>query len=294
MNDHIEDFPSDDKLSKAFEVDSAKPTVEHIERLRRLIALSTKPSMTDGNGTPPAIDPDSASLLRFRIPASLTAIATMIIIALLATRPFAKDAAAGLQDTLKATRQALWIHGSTTIEHADKTSVAESWCSPAERIVAFRSLQVLHFVDYEQGLQSSYTDKYGKVFQWKADASTEGFGREFVYALLNDQDLKSSFPLHKVSEVRKTVADGGGNSGTQYSFHVQMKSNPDVRWETNVRTHPTSGRIILWEDHHASGMFVTTKFDYPDNGPRDIYELGAPSTAEVIEVDTPHSDLLGK
>jgi hypothetical protein len=294
MNDRIDDFPIEDELPEAFDAAPAEPTAEHIEQLRRQILSRTKPSMTRVNVAPPANERARTSLSRFRLPASLAVIATVVLFALLAIRPFANDAAAGLQDTLKATREALWIHGSTTITHGDKTIVAESWCSPAERIVAFRSPEMLHFVDYAQGLQSSYTDKHAKIFQWNADASTEGFGRDFVHALLNDQDLKSSFPLHDVSEVQKAVVNVDDMSGTQYSFHVRLKSNPDVGWETTVRTDPTTGRIRLWQDHHSSGMLVNAKFDYPDNGPRDIYELGAPLDTEVIELATPDGAVFGK
>ena len=294
MNDHVDPFLNDDKLSEAFAVDAPSPTTEHLERLRKQIASRTKVSMNPESATSPGNKPRMANMRRFRLPVSFAAIATVVLIALLATRPFLKDAAAGLQDTLKTTREALWIHGSTTVEHAGTTVIAESWCSPAERVVAFRSPRMMHFVDYEQGVQSSYTEKHGKVFQWKADPSTEGLGREFVHALLNDQDLKSSFPFHEVSEVSKTFVDVGGKSAAHYSFQVQMKSNPEVRWKTTIRTHATSGRITHWEDHHAGGMHVKVIFDYPDNGPRDIFELGAPSTAKVIEIATPDSDLFGK
>lgn len=292
MNNHFEESLNDDELSKAFGVDVPEPTDEHIEQLRGQVLLHTKPSMPSRKTTVGTGEPEIARWGRDRIPLSLVAVSAVVLIAFLVARPFANDASAGLHDSLKTTREASWIHGSTTIKHGDKTVVAESWCSPAERIVAFRSPQMLHFVDYEEGLQLSYTESRGKIFQWNADPGKEGFGRQFVHALLNDLDLQSSFPLHEVSEVRKTDVDG--QSGTQYSFNVQMKEHPEVRWETSIQTDPNSGRIVLWQDHHANGMQVMVKFDYPDNGPRDIFELGAPSAAEVIKIATPESNLFGE
>lgn len=293
MNDHIDKSLNDEELSEAFDVDAPEPTDEHIEQLRGQVLLHTSPSRQSRQTTVEIGEAIHARRL-VRVPLSLVSISAVVLIALLVARPFVKDAAAGLQDSLQATREAMWIHGSTTIEHGDKTVIAESWCSPADRIVAFRSPQMLHFVDYEEGLQSSYMESHGKVFQWSADPSMEGFGRQFVHALLNDQDLQSSFPLHKVSDVTKTEIDVGGQSRTKYSFHVQMEERPEVRWETSIQTDPNSGRIVFWEDRHANGMQVMVEFDYPDDGPSDIFELGAPSTAEVVNIATPESDLFGK
>lgn len=291
MKNHNDEFLNDDELSGAFSINGAEPSDEHIELVRHQITLHTTPAMT--NRMPAADSKVSVNTRRrqFRIPVSLVSIAAVVLIMLLVARPFAEDAAAGLQNSLTTTRKALWIHGSTTIEHRDKVVTAESWCSPAERIAAFRSPEMMHFVDYKLGLQFSYSEEHGRVFQWNADPTTEGFGRQFVHTLLNDQDLKSSFLFHEVSAVNKTVVHVGGNTAMRYSYHVQMKENPDVRWETSIQTDPDSGRIILWEDRHANGMHVKVLFDYPNYGPHDIRELGAPSTAEVVRITTPDSDL---
>ncbi|MFG0294892.1 MAG: hypothetical protein ACF8PG_03215 [Maioricimonas sp. JB045] len=290
MLDHIDDVPDDDELAGAFDADAPEPSPEHIAKLRRQVAQHTRPAPSAAAWTsdPPVRNNSRA------VPVSVAAIATVLLVAVLAILPFVNDASAALQHTLKATREAVWIHGATTIERDGRTVTAESWCSPVERVVAFRSPRMLHFVDYASGVQTSYSEKPGKVFRWKADAGTEGFGRRFVLALLNDQDLTSSFPFHDVSEVRKHVVSVDGRPSTQYSFRVQAKDNPDRYWDTTVRTDPDTGRIVLWQDLHSGGMHVTTRFDYPDSGPRDIFELGAPATVEVVELPTPDSELFGK
>ena len=242
MNVPHDPFPTDDELSKAFDVDAPEPSTEHIRWLRAQIASHINlPTAGHGEITTDPSEPSSLTWPRLRVPMSLAVVAALLLAALLTTLPFAKDAAASLHDTLRATREARWIHGSTTFTHAQKTFDAESWCSPAERIVAFRSPHWIHFVSYELGIQTGYSETLGKVYQWEADPSTEGFGRDFVFALLNDQDLQSSFPLHDVSKVHKSTIDVNGKSGTRYSFHVQMRSNPDIRWETTVTTDPESG-----------------------------------------------------
>lgn len=291
MNEHLESPPNDDELRTAFEAETVEPTADHLERLRTRIASNTKPCTGQSNLVDSTDQGAYKSGRWYRVPASLTVIVALAIIAVLVARPFVKDVAAEFHSTLNATREAAWIHGSTTTRHDGKTWATESWCSPVERIVAFRSKQLLHFVDYELGLQSSYSRRQGKVFQWQANPRGEGMGREFVFALLNDQNLQASFPFHEVSDVKKSVIDVGGETGTEYSFEVQQKDDPSISWTTSVTTDPATGRIILWTDQHASGLKVSTSFDYPDSGPSDIFELGAPLETDVIEIDMPRMDL---
>lgn len=291
---HFDEFLNDDELSKAFDSDPPEPTDEHIEQLRRQIGKQTNPSQPTRKSNDRTRVPHDTLLRRWHFPVSLTSLATVLLIALFVTRPLARNAEASLHDSLRATREALWIQGSTTIKFGDKTTNAESWCSPVERIVAFRSPQMMHFVDYRKGQQFSYSKNQGKVFQWSADPNAEGFGRQFVNALLNDQDLKSSFPHHDVSEVKKTVVDVGGRPMTRYCYRVEMRGKPENWWETSIQTDPETGRIVLWEDLHANGMHVNVVFEYPANGPRNIFELGAPPKAEVVQIATPSSDLFGK
>lgn len=294
MNNHIDESLNDDELTDAFDVDAAEPSDEHIEYLRGQVLRHTSASRQSPTTTVETGKANNERRRRVRFSLSFVSLSAAVLFVVLVSRPFVRDAAAGLHDSLATTREALWIHGSTTIKHGDKTVIAESWCSPAERIVAFRSPQMLHFVDYDEGLQFSYMENHGKIFQWKTDPNAEGFGRQFVHTLLNDQDLESSFPLHEVSEVTKMEVIVGGQSSTQYSFHVQMKKHSEVGWETLIQTDPNSGRIAFWEDRHANGMQVLVEFDYPDDGPSDIFELGAPSTTEVVNIATPESDLFGR
>lgn len=291
---HFDEFLNDDELSKAFDSDPPEPSDEHVEQLRRQIGKQTNPSQPTRNSNERARSRHDTLLRRWHFPVSLTSLATVLLIALFVTRPFARNAEASLHDSLRATREALWIQGSTTIKFGDKTTDAESWCSPVERIVAFRSPQMLHLVDYKKGQQFSYSENQGEVFQWNADPNAEGFGRQFVHALLNDQELKSSFPYHDVSEVKKTVVDIGGSPTTRYFYRVEKRDKPENWWETSIQTDPETGRIVHWEEHHSNGMHVKVFFEYPANGPRDIFDLGAPREAEVVKIATPGSDLFGK
>ncbi len=100
---------------------------------------------------------------------------------------------------------------------------------------------------------------------------------------MTDGDLAAAFPIHKVSKVEKSKIDLNGQSQVQYSFDLNLKSDAAIHSHAIVRVDRSSRRILLWEETHAGGMHILTKFDFPASGPRDIYELGAASDATVID-----------
>lgn len=104
-----------------------------------------------------------------------------------------------------------------------------------------------------------------------------------MLALLSNDNLQATLPLHDVSEVEKKEIGLSGKAQIQYAFRLKLKSNPAVNWATFVTVNRNDGQITSWEEQHAGGMRVRTEFDYPLSGPRDIYELGAGQSAEVID-----------
>ncbi len=283
------DEPKDDclhlELSRAWDMHEAvpEPSEEHCEALRKKIMACTF-EQVQVNALTAASGASKASRAHFPLRLSLVVSASILLCCLLTVSAFMRNADASLRSSLDATRSAEWIHGMTTVKHAGVTSVAESWCSPIDRLFAFQSPQLLLMVNYTKGVQASYSEGQGKIIQWPVDQRSENLGRAFVVALLNDGDIKSSMPLHTVSEVRKSVGSSVSSSIVEYTFQVQDKGNPSIRWETRVSTAPETGRIVLWEDKHVGGMTVTTRFEYPAAGPRDIYQMGAPRDAEVFEL----------
>ena len=211
------------------------------------------------------------------------AVAAAVLVLFFATRIYVGTASASFKSALDATRRSGWIHSSTLVVHSNDTLQFESWCAPALRLAAFRSTHMLHFINYEEGTQSSYTDKSKSVFRWRADMNGEEIGRTFINALLSNGNLSQSYPWHNVSDVKRTVMEVAGIQKTQYSFQLELKSKPDIRWETVVQADPDTGLIDSWEEKHANGTRVLTHVDYPTTGPRNIYELGASRDAAIVD-----------
>ena len=211
------------------------------------------------------------------------AVAATILVLSFASRIYIGTANASLKSTLNATRRSGWIHSSTIVVHSNDTQLFESWCAPAQRLAAFRSKHMLHFINYEEGTQASYTDKSKSIYCWRADMNSEEIGRTFINALLTNGDLSQSYPWHTLSDVKRTLIEVAGEKKTKYSFQLKFKSNPEIRSETIVQADPKTGLIESWEEIHANGTRVRTDFDYPATGPRDIYELGASRDAAIVD-----------
>lgn len=276
---------SDKELFDAFGAGGTpiEPSAAHVNALRMKLREKTKRcgKRLDSDSVPfTSVVRTNNRAKRF---SQMVAIAAILLAVILASRLFVGTAAASLKSALDATRQSVWIHASTTVKRVDGAVELESWCSPVRRVSAFRSSQLLHFIDYVEGIQSSYSDKTDTVFRWRADPSGEEIGRTFMNALLANGDLGSSFPMHLVSSVKRMKVESQSKEQVRYSFDLKLKAMPKVGWETIVTVEPDTGRMVSWEESHSDGTRVLTRFDYPALGPSDIYALGAKPEAKVVD-----------
>ncbi len=285
MSDEREFFSDDEMLEALNSTErDVEPSRQHVSELRQLLHKNLQASgdrVHISQSHPTAVA--SSSRRGISLFAKFASIATVLTIVIFASRMMVGTATANLRSVLDATRMCLWIHAKTTVNYMGETSDLESWCSPQQRVAAFRSPQMMHFVDYQKGIQTSYSDYSGSIMHWRADLNSEEVGRAFVHALLHEGDLHAAFPLHHVSPVQKVPVMTQKQAKIRYSFQVSLKSQPSVNWETLVDVDPASGLIDAWEEVHAGGMHIITQFDYPATGPNDIYWLGVNRDAPIVD-----------
>ena len=276
---------NDKELIDAFQaaVTPVEPTAEHVNGLRLKLQEKTNRLGERRDSSDVLVASAIRTHNRTRYYSQMVAIAGIVLAVFLVSRLLTGTAAANLKSALDATRQSVWIHASTTVKRVDDAVELESWCSPVRRISAFRSTQLVHFVDYAEGIQSSYSEKTDTVFRWRADPSSEEIGRTFMNALLANGDLSSSFPMHLVSSVKKTRVKSPSKEQVRYSFDLKLKAMPKVSWETIITVESDTERMVSWEESHADGTQVFTRFDYPAVGPSDIYAIGARLEAKVVD-----------
>lgn len=280
---------TDHELADALraEAPDIEPSASHVESLRERLLSQTiaSPGLPEQYPKPSGHTPLASvgSMPRLGLTMKLASIAAMIAVLIIALRPLTGTAAADFRSALDATRHEVWIHTSTIVEYLGESNESESWCSPQQRIAAIRSPQLMHFVNYAEGVQWSYSDKSEVIYHWRADMNFENLGRTVVQALLTDGDLASAFPIHNVSKVEKSMIHFDGQSRVQYSFDLALKNDAAIHSHAIVQVDRSSGRIVSWEETHAGGMQILTVFDYPASGPSDIYELGADKHANVVD-----------
>lgn len=266
-----------------------QPSDNHLAELRHQLLSKTDIS-TDADSLNSAKTTPTIDLLQLKSTRiwfmRLTSLAAVIFVMLVGSQLFVETASGSLASALESTRRSLWIHGQTTATIGKETFKSQTWCSPSQRIAAFHSATMIHFVNYQEGIQSRYDETTKSIYQWRADRSQEEMGRTFITALLTHGDLGSAFPDHHVSSVTRTTRLVGGYERQCLTFDVKAKNVRGVSWTTQVDIDPANGRITDWSETHTNGFRILTKFDYPDAGPLSIYELGAPSAAKTVDLSS--------
>jgi hypothetical protein len=75
----------------------------------------------------------------------------------------------------------------------------------------------------------------------------------------------------------------GEHEWTEFLIRVQKANNASDERVVRVRLNAESQLPALWEVRDANGATAVTLFDYPANGPTNIFDLGVPKTATVID-----------
>jgi len=213
----------------------------------------------------------------------------MIGLVLRAQTGFAEVAATALNHA--------WIHAQQT--HGDGT-VAEAWFSPSQEISASRSPDSIQYCDYRLQVDYSY-DLKEQVLYRSPDFTRSPLNQyeslAAAMAILVKQGRTLEKPLEQLEflgperekmkvldqEMKKVTEDGHqwldygltvSHSGSDQPLRMLFRVDADTKLPRLCRIE---GR---WND---KPMVEATRFDYPDHGPVDIYDVGVPKTAKLVD-----------
>jgi hypothetical protein len=192
-----------------------------------------------------------------------------------------------------------WIHVREQSERPSR----EIWYSPTKDITAIRSKDWIEYRDHSSGIYYSYDASEQilyRVPEYQPHRATHYFQTAEGLSLLLQSDklpenpLELLFPdergtesevvtqsLNKIDradnqwlEYRLTLRSAGTPDAAHWVFHAE----PDSKVLRFARaTATTDGKEFIYE----------LQFDYPDTGPADIYALGVPRTAQLIDRELP-------
>lgn len=191
-----------------------------------------------------------------------------------------------------------WIHVRSTFADRGK---GEDWFSPTRDTSAWRGDEMMRYQDYRLQVYYSYDPKEDVVYRAPLVANTPP-GSEFesiaaaIKILLQGGGLPEK-PLEHLSFLgsqrdKMTVLDQRVDKVTEqdqtwldYRITVKHTDLADpVRALFRVDTRTKLPKFCRVEAHqNGKPATLAIDFDYPEKGPADIYELGAPKTAKFVD-----------
>ncbi len=229
----------------------------------------------------------------WRVGITTCAAASLILaMAILLARP-----QIGFADVAKAVFDKPWIHMRITTN--GQTEV-EGWFSPAKNISASKSADAFVYEDYRLRVSEKYDTNTKEVTRipivWKSPH------REFettvaVLASLLQENQPATDPRPQFSflgperekmkliEQRMNRVTEGGKTWFEYQLKVADPASTQpiqLFYRVDVATKlPVLCRVSgQWDGKTATRE---TQFDYPDNGPADLYALGVPRTTKLVD-----------
>jgi hypothetical protein len=222
------------------------------------------------------------------------AAAALFVLFLRAQHSFAQVAATTLKQP--------WIHVQMAYsDEANGKGAGEAWYSPAMAISAQRSHDSIEYHDHRLEVFYTYDLKEQLLYRVPDDGraqSTHYEGMIESLAVLVKEGRVLEKPLDKldflgpereqmkvIDQEMANVTEGDRRwvdyrmtvSGVQWAQPARMLFRVDA--DTKLP------RLCRIEGQRVGGKPMTSEqqFDYPENGPADIYDLGVPQTAQLVD-----------
>ncbi|QEH35772.1 hypothetical protein OJF2_43290 [Aquisphaera giovannonii] len=188
----------------------------------------------------------------------------------------------------RAIREQSWLHGRHV--GPDGKVLSEAWFSPPTRAMASRSDRAIEYHDPARRTVTRFVPADGTIYLLPESSELVNASMDFYRALMDPSgSTRSPIPGTEVaSQVRRKVEDGG-RTWEDVELTLRLVGGPG-QLRLRFRLDPATGLPHSATLTGADGPPRTTLFDYPDRGPADVYELGAPRTAKVVD-RTPGADL---
>lgn len=249
---------------------NVEPPPEHVAAVRSLLLQRL--------ARPRPAWPQRARLLVGSAMAALSVILALVL--------FSRSAHAW-EDVARALQGRKWIHGS--VADADGKLIVEQWFSSNRELGGERAGQEIAFHDYKRKVLTKYVAAGSAVYRLpdppEGTSGEVNFVRQILDFLLNPKGAdKFLFPGSEIInqtrreieitqkkwiEIELTLRIAGGSRGDPQSMWIRVDPATDL-----------PGSVVIQDEE---GKKYTASFDYPESGPADIYDLGVPRTAKVID-----------
>ena len=187
-----------------------------------------------------------------------------------------------------------WMHGVVTHPDGTKDGMQmEFWFSAARGVKGAKIGGAPCWEDYGTKTRTSYDSRKNRIVRVRGGLSEES---DLFYTAVHRAFLSGSYEQTIETEEYKLVREGvekkkkEGDSWLEYRFGMEIGGvkkaesgfvyvNPDTRLPFRWDWLSCHDGVV-----NEGANITTTVLDYPDSGPADIYALGVPKDAEVLDL----------
>jgi hypothetical protein len=223
-------------------------------------------------------DPRTQGVIRRRWPFLTAAIGVVSALAVLAFF-MVPTPSAGWAEVSKAISSKKWIRATTTYVGGRHGTI---WLSPARKLWAYKNEERLEFTDGRQ--RAKYTFRFSDKQIVKLPLGEEEAQRIFPLDNLTRGNAVLNpwmFGTEKIIDQKRREVSEGGKTWIEF----QLVFWRGVANEGTLRIDPVTKlpmELLLTSPTDAKDS-CKWEFDYPVDGPGDIYALGAPASARIAD-----------
>ena len=272
-------YPEDEQL-EAWIGEAGDPAIEpqmsHLEGVRRMILDRTQVS-----------PPQTRWPRRWGLVALVGTAASLLI----GLFPWGDAASPSWAQVIEATTLKPWIHGVSTDPDGTKREV---WFSPSLNVAARRWGKRAVFSDLQRKIRFSYDPDTGSIVRASETGIHDLRSLESVFLGIarGDEKLGSPMPRGETVAQSRSNVERDGRRFIEYELTVEnmLSGRPPRTLTTNFtfRVDPETRLVrsmAMTQEEDGKPTFAgyeeIVEFDYPAEGPADIYALGVPRDAEI-------------
>ena len=244
---------------------AVEPRAEHVADLRSLILSRIPPARRTVLWKRPMV-------LGSGIAAAFVAAAVLLMI----SRP-----ANAWPEVAQALQGRPWVHTRTV--GPDGKEASEVWFCPKLGVTAGRHGTEIEYHDRGLRIVMKYLRDEGVIYRLPESPDHTVQMLDFFSQLLDSKaPTKSPFPgTDVVAQSRQDVVENG-RAWVDLELTLRVVGS-DRQQRIRIRVDPNTKLPHSMVFQSKEGPEGTTLFDYPERGPADLYELGAPRTAKIVD-----------
>jgi hypothetical protein len=204
---------------------------------------------------------------------------------------------------VRAVAQKPWLHATTTLPDGKKAEF-DLWFSANRAVMARRAGKGVWWSDFEQKTTEYYDSRENTIVRASDDEVREGSGLyEAMFKAFLSTEVEHTIAAGRFTLIhqRQRVVNEEGRHWIEHHFRLQFEKESMQEWVVYV--NPDTHLPFRWEqsfertdvDHIDPSKTAVFRFDidYPEMGPANIYALGVPKNAKVVDrlVDPARTDV---